>query len=86
MCVTCFLGTNWFHKVGIRRKKDTVSSRAAQLWYASLHIAENCLNFNKLNSMYHPFTLGGMVANGMEPYCPRWPLPTGTLVAEVINE
>lgn len=54
----------------------------------STHIAENCLNCNKLYTMYHPFKLCATIylANQPEPYRPRWLPPMEALAAEVSSE
>lgn len=55
--------------------------------HRSIPVAENCLNFSKLHSLYSLFTLcvTMYLANQMEPSCPRWPPPMEMLVAQVSN-
>lgn len=53
----------------------------------NIHIAENCLNCNKLYSMYRPSMLCMMtiyLGNYVESHCRRWP-PHRLLEAEVSN-
>lgn len=84
-CVPVWISALSYMLLGLHNTYKTDCHR--NIYMGNMHITENRLTYNKLYSMYHPFTLCMMIylANEMDLYCSRWPPPMMTLVAEVAN-